>query len=261
MPLHVFDHDDGVVHHEADGEHEAEQADRVDGEAHCQQERQRSDQRDGDGDGRNERRAPVLQEDEDNTDHQGQCLEQRDDDLLDRRRHEERGVVGNLVGDIVGKALRQDFHLGPDLIGHVERIGVGELIHREECGWLSVQFAEPAVVLGPELYPGDILERDHGAVRLGHEDDVLELRNRVETPLGGKRVLELLRLRGRRRAERTGRRLNILLANCRDDVGCRQPQARHPVGLQPDAHTVVIAAPIRRPAQRDSPADFHVLDW
>ena len=61
----VLDHDDGVVHDEAGGERDAEQGQRVDGEAEELHEGEGADQGDGDRDGRDERAAPVLQEDED----------------------------------------------------------------------------------------------------------------------------------------------------------------------------------------------------
>ena len=44
--LHRLHHHDGVVHHEADGEHEAEERQRVDGEAEEREEHEGADQGD-----------------------------------------------------------------------------------------------------------------------------------------------------------------------------------------------------------------------
>ena len=65
LALDILDHDDRVVDDEADRQHHAEQAQHVEREAEDLHHRQRRDQRHGNGDRRNDRRAPALQEDED----------------------------------------------------------------------------------------------------------------------------------------------------------------------------------------------------
>ncbi len=62
VALHVFDDDDGVVDHEAGGQRDAEQRERIDGEAENADEREGADQRNRDGDRGDKRGAPVLQE-------------------------------------------------------------------------------------------------------------------------------------------------------------------------------------------------------
>ena len=68
MALHIFDHDDGVIDHQAGGQRDAEQGQRIDGEAENLDERKGADQRNRDGDRRDDGRAPVEQEEEDNDD-------------------------------------------------------------------------------------------------------------------------------------------------------------------------------------------------
>ena len=58
----VLEHDDGVVDDEAGGEHEREQRQDVEREAHHVDQRQRADQRHRDRHRRDQRRAPVAQE-------------------------------------------------------------------------------------------------------------------------------------------------------------------------------------------------------
>ena len=69
--LHDLDHHDGVVHHQADGQHQAEQREGVDGEAKEREQGERADQRDRHRQQRNERRAPALQEEEHHQDAPG----------------------------------------------------------------------------------------------------------------------------------------------------------------------------------------------
>ena len=68
-------HHDRVVHDQADGQHEAEQRQRVDREPEQRKEHERADQRDRHRQQRNQRRAPALQEDEDDEDHEHQRLD------------------------------------------------------------------------------------------------------------------------------------------------------------------------------------------
>ena len=74
LPLDVLHHHDRVVDHESDRQHHAEQAQHVQRKAHHLHHRQCRDQRHRNGDGRNQRGAPVLQEDEDHQDDQAQAL-------------------------------------------------------------------------------------------------------------------------------------------------------------------------------------------
>ena len=67
--LDVLEHDDGVVHHDADGEHHAEERERVDGVAEQQQPGERPDERHRHGRERDEGGAPVLQEEEHHQEH------------------------------------------------------------------------------------------------------------------------------------------------------------------------------------------------
>ena len=74
LPFDVLDHDDRVVDDKADRQHHAEQAQHVQREAEHLHHDQRRDQRHRNGDGRDDRRAPALQEDEDDGDDEEQRL-------------------------------------------------------------------------------------------------------------------------------------------------------------------------------------------
>src|SRR5258708_22993383 len=65
MALDVFDNDDGVVDHQACSESNAEQGQRVDGEAEQLDEREGADERDRNRDRGDDGVAPVLEENED----------------------------------------------------------------------------------------------------------------------------------------------------------------------------------------------------
>ena len=96
--LNRLDHDDGIVDDQSDRQHEAEQRQRIDGKPKQRKERECADQRDRHSQERNERRAPALEEDIDDNDHEDQRLEERVDDLLDAFPH---GLSRIERGDIV----------------------------------------------------------------------------------------------------------------------------------------------------------------
>ena len=70
VALDVLDHDDGVVDHDADGQHQAEQRQGVEREAERRHDGEGADQRHRDRDQRDDGGAPVLQEDEHDDDDQ-----------------------------------------------------------------------------------------------------------------------------------------------------------------------------------------------
>ena len=111
VPLDVLDHDDRVVHHEARGERDAEERQRVDREAEQLHERERADERHRNRDRRNQRRAPVLQEQEHDEDDEADRLEQRRHDLANRLGDDRRRVERELDLQPRRKPLRQPIEL------------------------------------------------------------------------------------------------------------------------------------------------------
>ena len=104
--LDVLDHDDGVVDHDADRQHQREQRHGVGGEADSQQDGEGADQADRHGDDRDDRRAQAAQEQEDHDHHQDEGLDQRLHHLADRVGHEDRGVVEHARLEALGEARR-----------------------------------------------------------------------------------------------------------------------------------------------------------
>ena len=95
VALDVLDHDDGVVDHDADRQHQAEQRQVVQREAEQRHEEERADQRDRDGDDRDDGGAPGLQEQDDDQHDQEDRLADRLLHRLDRLLDE----LGRIVDD------------------------------------------------------------------------------------------------------------------------------------------------------------------
>ena len=169
----------------------------------------------GIGDQRDDRRADVLQEDEDHQRHQDQRLDERLHDLVDRRLDRRRGVVDDLVVHAGREQRLGLLHRRVDRLGRLELVGAGQQVDRHRAGRLAVQPPEGVVVLRAELGAADVLDADHRAGVALADDDVLELLRRDQAARRADRVGELLVLGRGRGADLAGGRLQVLLLDRR----------------------------------------------
>ena len=99
MVLDRLYHDDGVVDHDADRQHEGEERYGIGRETERQHRRESTDERDRHGDQRNEGGPDAAEEEIHDDDDEREGLEQGLDDLVDALLDEDRRVVGDLVFD------------------------------------------------------------------------------------------------------------------------------------------------------------------
>jgi hypothetical protein len=137
-----FDDDDGVVHDDADREHDGEERERVDREAHGRHPRECSDDRHGHGRCGNERRAPVLEEDDDDEQHEQAGLDERLHNFAHGVAHEERVVERQRIFEPLRGAFRQFGELFADALRRLDRVRAGELVDRDAAGRVAVVFGE-----------------------------------------------------------------------------------------------------------------------
>ena len=156
VALHAFDDHNGIVHHQADGQHQPEHRERIDGEAEQREENKRAHQRNGHGQQRDQRSAPVLQEEVDHQDHQHDGDQEGFDDLLHAFGHRARLVKRYGVIHIFREALLHLGHQLADAGGGLDRIGAGQLVDGDDGGGLTIQAADNAVVLRAQFDSGDV---------------------------------------------------------------------------------------------------------
>ena len=101
--FHVFQHHDGVVHHDADGQHHAKQRQRVDAVAQQVQACHGADQRHGHRQRGDDGGAPALQKQVHDEEHQHHGFGQGLDHLVNGLGHKRRGVVGGGIGQADGE--------------------------------------------------------------------------------------------------------------------------------------------------------------
>ena len=111
-PLDILDHHDGVVDDDADGQHDRQQRDRVGGIADRLERDEGADQADGDRKRRDQGGPHAPEEQKDHDDDEDERLDQRLLHLVDGIGDEDRRIVGDLPGEIVGESR---FQLGKAL--------------------------------------------------------------------------------------------------------------------------------------------------
>ena len=257
--LDVLQHDDGVVHDEADGQHQPEERQVVQGEAHQAHDGEGPDQRDCHVDHGQEQGFPVLQEQQDDDGNQDDGLAQRMEHLIHGFADERRGVVDDGVTQPLGEAGFQLPHLGLDAVGGVQGVRVWQQKDDNTRRRPAVQLPERVLVSGPQLGPADVPEVGDFPVRAGLENDVCELLGLDQAAEGAQGVLEILAVGDRRLTDLSGRHLHVLLAQDPDHVVDRQIPRLQLVRVQPDAHAVVLLAEDAHVADALHPGDG-VLD-
>ena len=139
MPLDVLHNNNSVVHHNADSQYQAEQRKVVDRKTKREHGAKRADERHGHSRQRNNRRAPGLEENNNDNDHKENCLQQRVDDGLNRVTYKDRRVINHRVVHTVGKVSLQVLHSPANICRKLERVGAGRLKNRQGDSRLVVQ--------------------------------------------------------------------------------------------------------------------------
>ena len=196
----------------------------------------------GTGEERDDRRAQVLQEDEDDERDEHDRLEEGVEDRLDRGLDRGGRVVDDRVVHVGGEEALRRLHGFVDRLRGLELVGPGQQVHGHGARGLAVQAPERVVVLRAELHAADVLDPDLAARLRLADDDVRELVLGDRASGGAHRVGELLVLRGGAPTDATGRRLEVLLLDGGHHVRRRESQLRQLVGPEPDPHPVVGAA-------------------
>ena len=151
MAFDVLHNDDRVVHHDADGQHQAEQGQVVQGEAHCGHGRERADERDRDRHQRDDGSPPILQKQYHHDHHQEYCLNERLDDSADGLADERRGVKDSAVVQPFWELFLEFLHRIANGVGGLDRIGAGLLEDGDGGRRPTVHQAVDVVIVGAQF--------------------------------------------------------------------------------------------------------------
>ena len=109
-----------------------------------------------------------------------------------------------------GKSCARIGHHLLDAAERRERVGAGRLIDRDQRRRRAVQPRRAVEIGGAQFQPRDVAEAQHRPVRVGADDDLLELGGRGQPPLGLDVELQLLIVGNRPRADPADRGLHVL---------------------------------------------------
>ena len=236
-PVDVLEHDDRVVHHDADQQQQAEQRHLVERETEEEHRRDRAEQRHRDGGCDDQRRAEVAQEEPDDEGREQRAFDQvvlqRGDDLADRRR-----VVRRNAQRHAGRQLRQYLALetSADVVHELHRVEVAHLHDADADGRLAVEAQHRAVVRERVLDLADVAQADRRAVRVA-DDHFAERLRAVELEV------ELDQVLVRAAHQETARHLHVLGTEGVADVLGRDTERGHPlrVHVDPDRPSTLAA--------------------
>ena len=170
-------------------------------------------------------------------------LDQRDHDVVHRRRHEARRVIVHRVGDSRREALRELLHLRFDLPLQVERVGARHLEDRQHDRRVLAEKGGRRILQRAEFDARDVAQAHHGAARrIGADDDIGEFLRIGEPPLGVDLQFERGPGRRRRLADLAGGDLNVLLGDGVLDVDGGHAEIGELVRIEPDAHRIAALA-------------------
>ena len=239
LGLHGFDDDDGVIDDEADGEHEAHQADGVDVHPEEGEEEEGADDADGDGGEGDEGGAPALQEDEDDEHDEHEGFDEGAQDFFNAEAHAQGGVEG--LGELQagGQAVGGEGFL--DGADGVEGVAAEALVDGDDGAGALVVVGGEAVGLRAELDAGDVAQA-HEGVGVGAQDDVFKLFGGDEAPLGADGVGGGLAGQGGLGADFADGVDAVLRLDGLPDFAHADAEGGHFVGLEPDAHGVFAGA-------------------
>src|SRR3984893_937882 len=242
-PLDILDYDDGVVHDDADGEHDGQQRDRVGRIAHRLEHDEGADQADRNRQRRYQRRAQAAEEEKHYDHDENEGLDQCLLDFVNGVGDERGRIIGNSPGKIVGKVVLELAQAGTHRFDRSDRIGARCLIDRHHGGGPAVESRFAVEIGGAQLQLRSVAEPQNGSVGVGAHYNIGEFLDGVEATLSQDVQLQLLIVGYGSRADAADRSLDVLRPNGVDDVAGGEPQAGEPIGPDPGAHGIILRAP------------------
>ena len=235
-PVDVLQDDDGIVHHQADGQHQGQQGKDIDGEAQAPEGEEGGDEGNGHHHRRHQGGAAVAQKEVDHQHHQDDGQTQGLVDLMHGAAHEDRGVVALVEfhalrqGEVEARRLR----LGP--LRHRQGVGRGLLDDADAHHGLAVAAEGEAVLVRAQFHPRHVPQAHQVTAIPPGQGQTGEVLGGIEGALGAHAELALMGL------DTPRRQLQVLGAQGRLHVRHRQAPRRQGLPVEPDAQGEGLAA-------------------
>ncbi len=178
------------------------------------------------------------------------------DHIVDRHIDIDGRIVGNRVADPVGEAALELLHHFTNRLPDLQCITSGQLIDTDQSGGLAVEDGVPVILFGTQFDLRHITQIDQGAVLFILDDDLPELFDLREPSFGGQDIFDLLITVSGRRPDFSDGSLFVLRLDGGDDISRREVDRPDPVGIEPDAHRVLLLSHILRFADTGDTLEF-----
>ena len=225
----VLDHDDGGIHHRADGDGDAAEGHDVDVQPLGRHHDECAEDADGQRDDRHQRAAHVKQEEEAHQGDDQQLLEEADAEAFDGTLDESAAVVGHLDRDALGQARSHGGEPGLDVLDHLERAGA--VPHDDDATHglaLAVPLGEAPAHLGTDADGRDVPEQDGRAGGVDAERDLADVVRRGDVAAAADHELLLGGL------EEPSADVAVAVLHGGADPGDGHPVRAQPVGIHRD---------------------------
>ena len=231
VAVNILEHDDGVINHQADCEHDAQQCQHVDRETHHPDQEKCADQRHRNGHERNQRRPERPQEQENDQHHQRQCFGHHAVHRGDRLFDKHRGIEGHR--DLHARRQRRAElgHFGLDRLRHRQRIRGGLLDDAQAHGRLAIDTQDVAFIGGAQFGAADIAQPHRVTLHVA-DDQLVELLRRAQIGFRQHGEFALAAFDAARG------HFDVLPAQRVLDILRRQRISRQALAIEPDAHRV-----------------------
>ena len=231
VAVDVFEHHDGVIHHEADGQHHGKQGERVHREARRIHDGEGGDQRYRDRHDGDHRGAEGMQEQQDDQQHQADGFKDGVEHVLDRAVDKHRRIIGDRDRGAPGQLAVEARQQRLQLAGYVQRIGHRRLDDADGDRRRTLVAALAAHVRRAEFDAGHVAQ-PHLKAAAFLQHDVAEFIRRAEPGLGQHGELAVGTLDAARR------NFGILVADRGLDILHGEALAGEPGGIDPHPHGI-----------------------
>ena len=251
----VFEHHDGVVHHEADGEGEGHQREIVQRVAQQEHGGEGPDDGEGQGQAGDEGCREVAQEQEDDEHHQDDREQQRELHIVHRLTDGFRTVVDDVEIHGGGHLLLKRGQQVADTVHHIHGVGAGLALHHQGDGAAIVEPAGHLVVFDAVDDAAELFQADRRAIAVG-DDQRAVLFGGLELSAGlhGEGLLGT--------PQGSGGQVDVVLGEGRLDVLDGDAAGGQQVRIELRAHRVFLRAvdvDLRHAAEHRDPLGNHGL--
>ena len=190
--MHTFHHHNGIIDHNGDGKHESRKGEKVQREANEIEHQESANQCHWNGNGGDERRTEILEEDENNQEHEDEGFDKSLHNFVNGGKEEVVDILSNTNFQSCGHGGLAFFKSLFDVLNNLCCVGTCNLRYHAPYRLMSVGAATKGVGFTAEFDTSDVFQADEVAIGIGFDDDVFKLSDFLKATSIAEGVLESL---------------------------------------------------------------------